>query len=56
MTPSFKATASTRRPCPPAPPSPRDGGTSQYLLIGQAFDVDIGHAGTVALIEEHITE
>jgi hypothetical protein len=42
----------------PRPPlrHPRDvGGISQYLLIEQAFDLDIGHAETVALIEEHIT-
>jgi AcrR family transcriptional regulator len=30
-------------------------GISQYLLIEQAFDLDIGHAETIALIEEHIT-
>jgi AcrR family transcriptional regulator len=29
-------------------------GISQYLLIEQAFDLDIGHAETVALIEAHI--
>jgi AcrR family transcriptional regulator len=28
---------------------------SQYLLIEQAFDLDIGHADIVALIERHIT-
>lgn len=28
---------------------------SQYLLIEQAFDLDIGHADIVAVIEEHIT-
>jgi AcrR family transcriptional regulator len=30
-------------------------GISQYLLIEQAFDLDIGHAETVALIEAHIS-
>jgi len=29
-------------------------GVSQYLLIEQAFDLDTGHAETVALIEKHI--
>jgi hypothetical protein len=29
-------------------------GISRFLLIEKAFDVDIGHADTVALIERHI--
>jgi AcrR family transcriptional regulator len=29
-------------------------GVSQYLLIEKAFDIDTGHAETVALIEDHI--
>jgi AcrR family transcriptional regulator len=30
-------------------------GISQYLLIEQAFELDIAHAETLALIEKHIT-
>jgi AcrR family transcriptional regulator len=30
-------------------------GISRFLLIEQAFDIDTGHAGAVALIERHIT-
>ena len=29
-------------------------GIARYLLIEQAFDVDLGHAETVALVERHI--
>ena len=29
-------------------------GISRFLLIEEAFDVDIGHAGTIAIVEDHI--